>query len=48
MASLNDLVSDCCGAAVRVTPGVTEFFVCVRCGKPCDARCGVCEPPRAG
>jgi len=29
-------VSDCCHAPVYVAGGVTMYYVCTKCKKPCD------------
>ena len=31
------LVSDCCGAGVQIFGLVTQYYVCDKCGKACDA-----------
>lgn len=28
--------SSCCGAPVRVDGKTTHYYVCIKCGKPCD------------
>ena len=34
---MKSAISNCCGADMRVEGGVTQFFVCRKCGRACDA-----------
>lgn len=31
-------VSNCCGAPADIQGQTTRFYICRRCGKPCEAR----------
>jgi len=33
---MSELLSDCCNYPVTVEGRTTKYYVCDRCGKPCD------------
>ena len=33
---MENLISNCCGASVKVSGGTTRYYVCRECKEPCD------------
>lgn len=33
---MNAEISNCCGAKVKVSGGVTKYYICRECFEPCD------------